>query len=120
LATTSASTVDNSTAATRVDIGAEASGLETGAIIGIAVGAAICGALITAIVVIVSGRSRRTESPNSNGRALDRISNSSTAELYGSLPPRVPRYTSAGLKSVEVEYATARVFDDDDDSAQNA
>lgn len=97
--------------------------LETGAIIGIAVGG-VCCALISLLVLVAIVRSRGKSDANRKsgdgeaGVPLDRVSKSE----YGSFP-NDSREALPALKAnyaspnAAVEYSSARVFEDDDYAA---
>jgi hypothetical protein len=104
---TSTSTVESST----VDAKESPSGLDSGAIIGIAVGASVCGVLLCAVVVVVIVRSRRGKagSKPSADVPLDRVP--SSAE-YGSFPN-----DDASYAKPTVNYSSARAFEDAADAA---
>jgi hypothetical protein len=115
----------NVTAVDNADVSTEPSsgGLETGAIVGIAVGG-VCCALISALVLVAIVRSRGKSDASSDrksgeaGVPLDRVGKSE----YGSFP-NDSREALPALKAnyaspnAAVEYSSARVFEDDDYAA---
>jgi hypothetical protein len=104
-------------------VGEPSGGLETGAIVGIAVGG-VCCALISALVLVAIVRSRGKSDASSDrksgeaGVPLDRVGKSE----YGSFP-NDSREALPALKAnyaspnAAVEYSSARVFEDDDYAA---
>jgi hypothetical protein len=111
-ASTSSSSValtsSSSNGAVQTSAKASPSGLDSGAIIGIAVGAAVCGVLLCAVVVVAIVRSCRGSNPSADV-PLDRVQ--SSAE-YGSFPK-----DDASYANPTVNYSSARAFEDAADAA---